>query len=342
MVDGNKLYTRVEEHHLPPGWAAVIREAVEAVGPTTPYPTDRWVQIVGWALDACLPDDGRAFFDRLVRSRANVTVIRGLGELDDLSISTPSDGRDVATLTATWLLAVAAKLGQPYSHSVEQSGRRIHTLVSLAGRERELTGRGGARLGMHNDVAALPRKMGGYPKYLVLGAVRPGDPPMPTSVVAAETALRQLPSRLQRVAMEPRRIEIRRPYAYPQPEESEVWRELPMLSRNEEGELESRVALYGDRTRGLDPEAEEAKRQFDAAAWRESTPVILQAGDLAVVNNRTTLHGRGEIPVSHRGADRWLLRVSVTEADVLTQLGDHMVNGVIDTRALLDEAKTKT
>jgi L-asparagine oxygenase len=93
--------------------------------------------------------------------------------------------------------------------------------------------------------------------------------------------------------------------------------------------------LCGDRTQGLDSEAEEPRRQFDAAAWRASTPVVLQTGDLAIVNNRTTMHGRGEIPASHAGSDRWHLRMSVAEADLKTQLGARMTNGFVDTQALL-------
>jgi L-asparagine oxygenase len=61
-------------------------------------------------------------------------------------------------------------------------------------------------------------------------------------------------------------------------------------------------------TRGLDPRAQEAVEALYATACRTATGVYLEAGDLVIIDNHSTFHGRTSFPMKRDGNDRWLLR----------------------------------
>jgi L-asparagine oxygenase len=65
-------------------------------------------------------------------------------------------------------------------------------------------------------------------------------------------------------------------------------------------------------TKGLDPEAQEAVDTLYRVACETATGVYLEAGDLLIVDNHSTFHGRTSFAMKHDGTDRWLLRSFVT------------------------------
>lgn len=54
--------------------------------------------------------------------------------------------------------------------------------------------------------------------------------------------------------------------------------------------------------------AQQASEHLEDACNRVATPVVVQPGDILVINNRTALHGRGEVGDPVGGQSRWLLR----------------------------------
>lgn len=54
--------------------------------------------------------------------------------------------------------------------------------------------------------------------------------------------------------------------------------------------------------------AEHASEHLEAACNRAAKAVVVQPGDVLVINNRTALHGRGEVGDEVGGQSRWLLR----------------------------------
>lgn len=54
--------------------------------------------------------------------------------------------------------------------------------------------------------------------------------------------------------------------------------------------------------------AEQASNQLEACCNQTAKPVVVQPGDVLVINNRSALHGRGEVGDDVGGQSRWLLR----------------------------------
>jgi alpha-ketoglutarate-dependent taurine dioxygenase len=66
-------------------------------------------------------------------------------------------------------------------------------------------------------------------------------------------------------------------------------------------------------TTGLDDEAQAAVRELSAAIDELHTSVVLQAGDLLVVDNDRCVHGRSPFAARFDGTDRWLQRAFVID-----------------------------
>jgi hypothetical protein len=54
--------------------------------------------------------------------------------------------------------------------------------------------------------------------------------------------------------------------------------------------------------------AERASNNLEAVCNRIAMPIVVQPGDILLVNNRRSLHGRGEIGGEPGAQSRWLLR----------------------------------
>lgn len=61
-------------------------------------------------------------------------------------------------------------------------------------------------------------------------------------------------------------------------------------------------------TTAVTPEARRALVELEAAVDAASHTVRLTPGDLAIVDNRVTTHGRTAFRPRYDGGDRWLLR----------------------------------
>lgn len=54
--------------------------------------------------------------------------------------------------------------------------------------------------------------------------------------------------------------------------------------------------------------AEDASNKFERACNQSAIPLVMHPGDVLVINNRLSLHGRGEVGEDVGGRSRWLLR----------------------------------
>ena len=77
---------------------------------------------------------------------------------------------------------------------------------------------------------------------------------------------------------------------------------------------EVRVALYNGHTKGTSEAAELALAQLAMILLKVARPVKLQPGDLAVINNYVSLHGRSSFAARYDGNDRWLQRLHVVDS----------------------------
>jgi alpha-ketoglutarate-dependent taurine dioxygenase len=63
-----------------------------------------------------------------------------------------------------------------------------------------------------------------------------------------------------------------------------------------------------------DHEGARAVEEFCAAIDESLIDVVLEPGDVLIINNRRVVHGRRPFKARYDGTDRWLKRVNVTRA----------------------------
>jgi L-asparagine oxygenase len=71
------------------------------------------------------------------------------------------------------------------------------------------------------------------------------------------------------------------------------------------------VRLDRNATRALDPDAGRVLQRLYRAMEQCMTQLVLQPGEMAVLDNRVVLHGRTRFTPRYDGTDRWLHRVYV-------------------------------
>ncbi len=64
--------------------------------------------------------------------------------------------------------------------------------------------------------------------------------------------------------------------------------------------------------RGCTEEAQKALDELNAAVNESIKEVVLESGDLLVIDNETTVHGRRPFSAKYDGTDRWVLRLLVS------------------------------
>lgn len=70
--------------------------------------------------------------------------------------------------------------------------------------------------------------------------------------------------------------------------------------------------------------AEQASNNLEAACNQIAVPVVVQAGDVLIINNRLSLHGRGEVGEDVGGESRWLLRAYALDTSNLAAHKRHL------------------
>lgn len=265
---------------------------------------------------------GRDLLDQLVAMRTDPTapgvlLIRNL-PIDPVLPQTPADGgtsREKSTfVTEGILLGIASVLGLPFSYKTEKDGVMVHNICPVQGREEAAANDGSLTdFKMHVECAYFEFR----PDYLLLLCLRPDrDGVAATLAAEARSALLYLSPQDVQVLRQPL-FQIRAPQSFEKGLGGIPWsKPQPVLSGPPESPM-VRVNLNG--ARALSPIAERALRRFDAIVSSPPVmrPVVLEPGELLVVDNRKALHGRNRFAPRYDGFDRWLQRVYV-KADLLT------------------------
>lgn len=198
------------------------------------------------------------------------------------------------------LLAVARLLGEPVGYAPEHGGSIVQNLVPT----REDVGRqtstsSGVDLAFHTETAFHPHG----PRYLLLLCLR-GDPAASTTVASVADVL---------PALSPEVVEVlRRPLFRTAADESFGGdREVPVgPARPVLGGTDARPWLCWDQdlTSSDDPVGRAALAALDTAVAARHRSLVLEAGDLLVVDNTRCVHGRSPFQARFDGTDRWLQR----------------------------------
>ncbi|MFF6779747.1 TauD/TfdA family dioxygenase [Streptomyces sp. NPDC012510] len=202
------------------------------------------------------------------------------------------------SLPAATLLLFAAGLGDPAAFAAEKSGALVQDVVPVPGQEEVQGNVGSVELTFHTENAFHPHR----PDYVMLLCLRPDH----EGVAELRTScIRRVLPRLTSATRE----------ALGRPEY--VTQAPPSFGRGDGGTVHAVLTgapedpdLCFDEaaTRALTPEGRDALTELARVAHETYTGVLLRPGDLAVVDNRVTLHGRSAFTPRYDGADRWLQR----------------------------------
>ncbi|MFJ8495443.1 TauD/TfdA family dioxygenase [Streptomyces sp. NPDC094038] len=202
-------------------------------------------------------------------------------------------------LPAALLMLIAHGLGDPASFAAEKNGALVQDIVPVPGQEEFQGNAGWVELTFHTENAFHPHR----PDYVLLLCLRTDR--------EGQAELRTCCSR--RVLP---RLTARTREALAQPE----FVTEPPPSFGEGGTGSMHGILTGDpedpdfcydeaATRALTASGRAALEELRTVIRNSYDGVRLQAGDLAVVDNRVTLHGRSSFVPRFDGRDRWLQRM---------------------------------
>ena len=156
-----------------------------------------------------------------------------------------------------------------------------------------------SNLMFHTETAFHPFR----PRYLLLLCLR-GDPAAHTTLASVHELMDSLPDDVVDAMFEPRfRTAVDASFLAGRVNQLGPARPLITGTRTE-----PTFVFDADLTVGIDAEAEAALVQIRELIEEIKTSVVLQPGDLLVVDNNISVHGRSPFTARFDGNDRWLQR----------------------------------
>lgn len=252
-------------------------------------------------------------------------LIRGAGRDRSLP-ATPSDADlfvERPSHVGEWILLVlASSLGALVSYREQRAGRLFNQIVPVKGFEDEISSQGSrTALGLHRECTFS--EVG--PDFLGLYCHRGGG--AATSVVGATRIAPHLTDRQWRVLSEPRFV-TPLPPAFRRDGGSAAGAAAHCIFSGERDHPE--IRLDTTLTRGSDGEAQTVLAELNQILYdgdlRER--IVLEPGDVLLLDNRKCLHGREAFDARFDGSDRWLVRLYV-KSDIWScrerLVGDHVL-----------------
>ncbi|GGP54788.1 clavaminate synthase family protein [Streptomyces melanogenes] len=235
-------------------------------------------------------------------------VIGGL-PIDEAALpATPALPNSVqrrVTVPAAILTMVACGLGEPLAYLAEKSGALVQDVVPVPGQETFHGNAGSAPLSFHTENGFHPHP----PDYVVFLCLRADhDRTAGLRTAGIREALPLLTPTDRQALFAPEFITTPPPSFSPDAS-ANTPEATPVLSGAAE-DPDIRMAQLV--TTPLTPRATAALSAFGRACEATARTLRLTPGDLVVIDNRVTVHGRTAFHPRYDGADRWLQRTYVT------------------------------
>lgn len=237
-------------------------------------------------------------------AHAGAMLVRGL-DVGPLPPTPPTPtavtGKDLTSELV--LLTFARRLGQPVGYEPEHGGRIVQQIVpTRTGAELQVSTSSRATLMFHTETAFHPHR----PRYLLLLCLR-GDPAAHTTLVSVFDLLDHLPADAVPTLFEPR-FRTAVDASFLGGRRNQLGPVQPLVSGTRD---EPTLVFDADLTIGTDVEAERALALVRDAVEQLQTSVVLDVGDLLIVDNNIAVHGRSAFRPRFDGTDRWLQRAFV-------------------------------
>ncbi len=201
------------------------------------------------------------------------------------------------------LLSIARCLGQPIGYSPEHNGSIVQNIVPVRGAEAtQISTSSGVELQFHTETAFHPFR----PRYLLLLCLR-GDSQAGT-LVASIYDIVELLSQGDRAVLRQSRFRTAVDASFLNGKASGLGSAQPILS----GTDSDLTFVYdADLMVGIDSGAQDVLERLASAVRASTKCVVLEAGDLLVIDNYVAVHGRTPFVARFDGTDRWLQRTFV-------------------------------
>ncbi|MFE9426951.1 TauD/TfdA family dioxygenase [Kitasatospora sp. NPDC006697] len=233
---------------------------------------------------------------------AGALLVRGLPVDEELIGPTPMVGGSVqreATIPAAVLMLLTQALGQPISFRPEKSGAMVHDVVPVPGSEEFQGNEGSALLTFHNENAFHPHR----PDYVLLLCVRADHERVAGLRTASIRQVNHLLDPAHRDILLQPEFATAPPPSFALPAEQS--RPHAVLSGAPE---DPDLLVDFAATRPLTERAAQAMGALQQLFAAHALTHRLLPGDLAIVDNRVTVHGRTGFTPRYDGRDRWLHR----------------------------------
>lgn len=237
-------------------------------------------------------------------TRAGAALVRGLpvGRVP-ATPSRPGGSVGKDRISELVLLTAARLLGQPIGYRPEHGGEVVQDIVPTAdGARRQVSTSSDVELAFHTETAFHRHK----PRYLLLLCLR-GDPAGATTLCSVHDVLDAV-SDQTRAAMREPRFRIGVDESFTGTRSSHLSAPLALVTGTAD---EPSFTYDADLMVGTDIEAQRTLDEVRDAVGDQQRSVVLEAGDLLVVDNLRAVHGRSPFPARFDGTDRWLQRTFV-------------------------------
>lgn len=217
--------------------------------------------------------------------------------------SSPTEATDKDLQSEFVLLSVARCLGQPIGYSPEHNGSIVQNIVPVRGTEgTQISTSSGVALQFHTETAFHPFR----PRYLLLLCLR-GDPQAGTLVASVYDIVEHL-SQGDRAILRKCRFRTAVDASFLNGKSSGLGFAQPILF----GTDSDLTFIYdADLMVGIDSEAQDVLERLAKAVRASTKSVVLDAGDLLVIDNYVAVHGRTPFEARFDGTDRWIQRTFV-------------------------------
>jgi L-asparagine oxygenase len=256
---------------------------------------------------------------------AGALLVRGLPVDEELVGPTPvvsGSVQRVATIPAAVQMLLTHALGEPISFRPEKSGAMVHDVVPVPGSEEFQGNEGSALLTFHSENAFHPHR----PDFVLLLCVRADHDRVAGLRTASIRQVRHLLGDTHREALFQSEFTTAAPPSFALPAAHS--RPHPVLSGAPE---DPDLLVDFAATEPLTERAAQALRELQRLFAAHALTHYLLPGDLAIVDNRVTLHGRTAFFPRYDGNDRWLQRTFVL-TDLRRSRGHRPQDGYILSR----------